>query len=104
MVERVNTERTEPTLHNRDDDAALGWLMADGRGRRVVWRLLGDAGLFRSSIGPTPEITAFNEGRRSLGLALLADLSRVCPERFTEMQQEARRRRLDPRSSSTSGD
>ncbi len=64
--------------------------MADRHGRRIVWRLLGDAGIFRSSMAATAELMAFNEGRRSTGLALLADISRLCPERFAEMQQEAR--------------
>lgn len=64
--------------------------MTDRRGRRVVWRLLGEAGVFHSSMDATPERTAFNEGRRSTGLALLADISRLCPERFAEMQREAR--------------
>lgn len=73
----------------RERDASFRWLMTDRRGRRVVWRLLGEAGIFHSSMASTPEATAFNEGRRSTGLALLADISRLCPERFAEMQQEA---------------
>ena len=52
---------------------ALRWLMGDARGRRFVWGLLGNAGLFRSSMAPSAELTAFNEGRRDLGLALLAE-------------------------------
>jgi hypothetical protein len=100
----LETQRSEPDFHRREDDAALSWLMADGRGRRFVWRLLGDAGLFRSSMAPTSEGTAFNEGRRALGLALLAAISRVCPARFAEMQQEGQRGLFDPQPSPTSGD
>jgi len=83
------TDKLSDTLQ-RERDASFCWLMTERRGRRVVWRLLGEAGVFRASMAATSELTAFNEGRRSTGLALLADISRLCPERFAEMQQEAR--------------
>jgi hypothetical protein len=73
----------------RQRDDALRWLMGDARGRRVAWDLLGRAGVFRSSMAPSPELTAFNEGRRDIGLALLADVMRLCPERYAAMQAEA---------------
>jgi hypothetical protein len=68
---------------------ALCWVMADPRGRSVVWKLLGKAGLFRSSMAPSAELTAFNEGRRDLGLGLLARVMRHCPEQYVRMQAEA---------------
>jgi hypothetical protein len=40
-------------------------------------------------MGPSAEVTAFNEGRRDLGLVVLADLMRVCPELYARMQAEA---------------
>lgn len=82
------TDTLSDTLQ-RERDASFRWLMTDRRGRRVVWRLLGEAGVFRTSMASTPALTAFNEGRRSAGLALLADISRLCPERYAEMQREA---------------
>jgi len=51
--------------------------------------LLAKAGLFRSSLGTSPELTAFNEGRRDLGLAVLADMMRLCPGQYARMQAEA---------------
>src|SRR5580692_7555695 len=69
--------------------ADVRWLMGDARGRRFVWDLLGRAGLFRSSMAVSAELTAFNEGRRDLGLGLLADLTRLCPEQYGRMQAEA---------------
>lgn len=70
-----------------DDD--LAWLMAEAAGRRFVWAVLTRAGLYRSSLAATPELTAFNEGRRDGGLCLLADLIRVCPALYARMQSEA---------------
>ena len=75
-------------------DEAVRWLMGDERGRAFVWDQLGRAGVFRSSMGATPELTAFNEGKRITGLALLDDVMRLSPEQFTRMQAEARSRAI----------
>jgi len=90
VIEANTPSDTHTATLRHERDASFCWLMADRRGRRVVWRLLSDAGVFRASMAATPELTAFNEGRRATGLALLADISRLCPERFAEMQLEAR--------------
>jgi hypothetical protein len=70
-------------------DEALCWLMSDARGRRFMWNLLGRAGVFRISMAPNPLVTAFNEGRRDLGLGLIADMTRLCPGQYGVMQSEA---------------
>ena len=89
--DRRHVERREKTAKTarleRNED--FRWLMGQQRGRRFVWELLAKAGLFRSSLGTSPELTAFNEGRRDLGLAVLADLMRLCPEQYARMQAEA---------------
>ncbi|WGL96479.1 hypothetical protein [Arsenophonus nasoniae] len=36
-------------------------------------------------------MTAFNEGNRNRGLALLNDIMTICPERYLEMAEEARK-------------
>lgn len=64
------------------------WLMADPRGRRIVWRQLGDAGVFQSSFDPTAMNMAFNEGRRSEGLRLLAQVMELCPDLYATMMKE----------------
>jgi hypothetical protein len=87
---RRHVERAEKAAKSagRQRDEAIRWLMGDGRGRRIVWSLLGQAGVFRSSMASAPELTAFNEGRRDIGLALLADITRLCPETYALMQAE----------------
>ena len=89
--DRRHVERREKTAKTarlqRNED--FRWLMGDLRGRRFVWDLLAKAGLFRSSLGLSPELTAFNEGRRDLGLAVLADMMRLCPGQYARMQAEA---------------
>ena len=87
---RRHVERAEKAAKSarRQRDEALRWLMSDQRGRRFVWNLLGKAGVFRSSMAGSAELTAFNEGRRDIGLALLADVTRLSPENYTLMQSE----------------
>ena len=102
MIEAPTLTDTHTATLQRERDASLCWLMSDRRGRRVVWQLLADAGVFRGSMAGTPELTAFNEGRRSTGLALLADISRLCPGRFAEMQLEARAEEIGASSPATS--
>jgi hypothetical protein len=85
-VERRRKSAKTTRLQRNED---LRWLMGDARGRRFVWNLLAKAGVFRSSMGASAELTAFNEGRRDLGLVLLADLMRLCPDQYGRMQAEA---------------
>lgn len=68
----------------------LRWLMADGRGRRLMWRLLVEqSGLFRLSFTGN-DWTAFNEGARNVGLAHFAALQAHCPDEFLVMMKENR--------------
>lgn len=71
----------------------LLWLMSDQRGRRFIWRRLGEAGIYSNSYTPGGDLgtTAFLEGRRSVGLKLLHQITEHAPERFNEMQKEAKR-------------
>jgi hypothetical protein len=57
-------------------------------GRRLVWRLMSEAGIFRSSFTGNSE-TFFREGKRNIGLFILADVMVAQPESFTVMQREA---------------
>lgn len=75
--------------HRRRLADALRWLMADPRGRLLMWDRLSDAGVFRISFADSPELTAFNEGRRALGLRDLGQIMRECPEQYMRMTAEA---------------
>ena len=71
------------------DRADWSWLLADRRGRRILWGLMADAGLFRVSHTGEALATAFNEGRRAIGLALLDKTLTIDAAAFGRMQQEA---------------
>lgn len=69
------------------------WLMGSERGRRLAYRLLDKAGVFRASIGRgfIPDVSldmAYAEGQKSLGLAVLKHIEVLCPERFSQMMKE----------------
>lgn len=57
-------------------------------GRRFVWNLLAKAGLFHSSFALNSNQTAFNEGRRNLGLDLMIDLNEADVGAFAQLQRE----------------
>ena len=79
-------KRKEERERLRREDAER-FVMSDARGRYFVWNLLEAAGLFRVSFTGNSE-TFFNEGKRSLGLQLIAELEEKTPRDFLTMWQE----------------
>ena len=65
-------------------------LMKLPAGRRVVWRLLEQAGVWRSVFSPEPLRMAFAEEQRNLGLWLLDWVMRECPDEYDLMMRETR--------------
>jgi len=64
-------------------------VMATPSGRRFVWRYLNEMGVFGGSYAPGDALaTAYNEGRRSAGLRLQADLRRLCAADYVRMHAE----------------
>lgn len=66
------------------------WLMGNKQGRRIVWRLLEKAGVFRSSFRSDALSMAFSEGMRNTGLILMTEIGELCPEKYNIMVKEAR--------------
>jgi len=60
-------------------EADLRWLITEFRGRRFLRRLLDDTGVFRSTFTGEAIGAAFNEGRRNIGLQIVADVARTAP-------------------------
>lgn len=65
----------------------IKWLMDQKQGRRIVRRLLAEAGIHRTSFTGNSE-TFFREGKRAFGLFLEAEVTRHAPENFIVMLQE----------------
>ena len=66
------------------------WLMGNARGRRILWRMLDRAGVFRLSFNTNSMTMAFAEGARNEGLRLLATIHTACPDLYPTMLKEAR--------------
>jgi hypothetical protein len=71
-----------------DEEADLKWLMGSKRGRRIVWRLLDDSGVFRLSFNTNAMQMAFAEGNRNFGNRTLAMIHSLCPELYPVMVKE----------------
>lgn len=72
------------------EGADLKWLVSTKRGRRIVWRLLEQSGVFRLSFSTNAMQMAFNEGSRNSGNRLLALITEVVPEVVPVMMKEAK--------------
>lgn len=69
----------------------LRQVMATKQGRRFMWRLLGKCGVMRQSFNTNGSIMSFNEGQRSIGIPLVADLMTFAPEKYATMLEEHRK-------------
>ena len=66
----------------------IKWLMSDKRGRRLLWRLMEESGVFRSSFNTNAMAMAFAEGNRNYGLRILSLIHTVCPRQYPVMMKE----------------
>ena len=74
--------------HQRDVND-LRKILAIPEGRRYIWRLWGITGVFRSSYTPKDaNMTAFREGQRDVGLAMLQDINDASPTALAQMRSE----------------
>ncbi len=89
-ADRKQVERAhKKTTRDRDQEQAdLRAILALPTGRRVLWRLLEDCKVFASIWHPSALIH-FNEGRRDVGLKLMAAISRADDQALLQMMAEA---------------
>src|SRR5690554_2902775 len=85
-AKQKDREAAARAVHIEQDDTR--WLMSTKRGRRIIWRLLEVSGVYRLSFDRDAMSMAFNEGNRNFGNQLLAEITRLCPERYLEMLKE----------------
>ena len=86
---RLEQAAAEAKRQRQAFDGSLREILKSVAGRRVLWGLLERAGVYRASfMAGLPDQTAFNEGRRSEGNRLLADILRLEPELYLTMQRE----------------
>ena len=84
------TKRKGRQLARQVDVADVQWLMANPQGRRFVRRLIAEAGVFSSSFMGNAEQTFFREGKRAVGLFVLAEVQSITPAAYIEMLTETK--------------
>lgn len=88
-IEEARADRElKGRLHKETEESDIKWLLSSKRGRRIVWRLLDQSGVFRSSFNPTAMVMAFNEGNRNFGNRILALIHTHCSELYPTMLKE----------------
>jgi hypothetical protein len=96
----TDDERAEAELRERQQrDEDLRFIMSSKQGRRFVWRVIDSlSAAFSPSFAGEAQATAYNEGRRAVGLGLVMETQRVCQREYVAMlaeQLEAKERKRD---------
>lgn len=84
-------KREIQSASKRKRDRELGdvrRILSVPEGRRLFWRLLSGAGVFRASFTLNSVQTAYNEGRRDIGLWMLEEINQADPNAFAQLQRE----------------
>jgi len=77
------------------DDSVVQSIMGAPAGRAWIHAKLESYAILHESCDPNPYITYFQKGQRSVGLELLADIMRACPDAYIQMMREANGERRD---------
>lgn len=87
--ERAKADKAARDRLTREDEAdGIKWLMGSKRGRRIIWRLLDQSGVFRLSFNTNAMQMAFAEGNRNFGNRTLALIHAHTPELYSVMVKE----------------
>lgn len=87
--DRRAEQEQERLLAQQTEEDDTRWLMADARGRRLMRAWLASAGVYRTTFVPgDSHASAFNEGRRAVGLMLQAQVLQHSPEAYVRMLLE----------------
>jgi hypothetical protein len=87
-AQQVAKAKSRQKTRSLQKKAAFRKFMSDPEGRMFMWDLLTLCGIFHSSFSVDALRCAFNEGRRDIGLRLLADINQLSPELYIRMMQE----------------
>lgn len=84
----ADTEEVVARENRRKELEDLRWLLGHPQGRRIVSRLLDEAGVFRSSFNHSGSVMAFSEGRRHMGLFLTGELLEASADGYMKVLKE----------------
>lgn len=85
----IRKAEKEAALREQERIEGLAYLTSTRSGRAWLWALLAKCGVFSQTFNGEALTSAFNEGRRTVGLDLLNELLGALPETFLQMTREA---------------
>ena len=85
---QVGERREKLKVKERGDGEQFKALMEQRAFRAFVWRLLAEAQVFQP-IMTGNSYTFMNEGKRQMGLWVLEQINRICPDLYVVMAKEA---------------
>jgi hypothetical protein len=86
---QVREARKAEKLRLQAERNDLEWVVSTVQGRRFVWKLLCDAGVFQAMQGDDEFHRGVVEGRRRGGLALMLSCQMLDPTLYGRMAKEA---------------
>lgn len=89
---QVKKRKTKIQIRKEQDKEDLRSILSSASGRRFMWKLLEECGVYKISFTGNSH-TFFNEGKRQIGLRLIEDIFDAAPNAYTEMRMEAASRR-----------
>lgn len=90
QLELDQTDAKAKNLARQREIEDFKWFMGSRQGRRVMWRLLSEAGVFRNphQMGALSEDNAFRAGVQYVGQMLVTEIHALCPEQYHTMVME----------------
>lgn len=85
ILEKLNKEEKRQRQKDIND---LRRIIKTPEGRRWIWRVLEDCGIYRNSFHLNSNQTAFCEGKRDVGLGIIRDLFEADSTTFMQMHNE----------------
>ena len=85
----IRRREKQAKLDTRARAEVVASIMSTVQGREWLWDKLASARIFSSTFNGDALQSAFNEGQRAFGLAMLAEVLSTCPDQFIQAQREA---------------
>jgi hypothetical protein len=89
----VRRKEKDSRIADRQRGEMILSIMSTMPGRAWLWDRLSETNIFHTThVTGDPLASAFQEGRRSVGLSLLADIMAYCPDQYIQAMREANER------------
>jgi hypothetical protein len=84
----IKAARAKAAADAEEEKIVIRNLMRTAGSRRWVWLRLAECNIFVESDNLDPQLLAYRQGQRNIGLRLLASVTRICPQEYVMMTQE----------------